>query len=76
MSFLPLAFFNDRGETFVGVHLLELTLHLFSVREFMAFTSEVLVQRTDVGERRTVKEQGKRNLNVTLHILVLYPPPL
>lgn len=65
MSFLPLAFFNDRGETSVGVHLLELSpLPLnFSVREFMAFTSEVLVQRTDVGERRTVKEQGKKNLN-------------
>lgn len=29
-----------------------------SVREFMAFTSEVLAQRTSTGERRTVKEQG------------------
>ena len=28
------------------------------VREFMAFTSEVLVERTAVGQRLTVKEQG------------------
>jgi synaptobrevin family protein YKT6 len=31
-----------------------------SVREFMAFTSEVLAQRTSTGERRTVKEQEYR----------------
>lgn len=29
-----------------------------SVREFMAFTSEVLVQRTSPGQRQSVKEQG------------------
>ena len=29
-----------------------------SAREFMAFTSEVLVGRTAAGQRQTVKEQG------------------
>jgi len=39
-------------------------LHLYmhtrahSAREFMAFTSEVLVGRTAAGQRQTVKEQG------------------
>ena len=28
------------------------------VREFMAFTAEVLVERTRVGQRQSVKEQG------------------
>lgn len=31
---------------------------LFRVREFMAFTSDVLVNRTQIGQRQTVKEQG------------------
>ena len=29
-----------------------------SVREFMAFTSELLVERTQAGQRQAVKEQG------------------
>ncbi len=33
-------------------------LLLCSVREFMAFTSEVLVERTQPGQRQTIKEQG------------------
>ena len=44
------------------MHLLEFIHFLtsvLSVREFMAFTSEVLAERTEVGERRTVKEQGE-----------------
>ena len=30
-----------------------------SVREFMTFTSDLLVERTDVGGRQSVKEQGE-----------------
>ena len=30
-----------------------------SVREFMNFTSDLLVERTDVGARQSVKEQGE-----------------
>ena len=29
-----------------------------SIREFMAFSSSVIVERTQVGQRQTVKEQG------------------
>lgn len=29
-----------------------------SVREFMAFTSDVLVERTTPGQRQSVREQG------------------
>lgn len=29
------------------------------VREFMNFTSDLLVERTDVGGRQSVKEQGE-----------------
>lgn len=29
-----------------------------SVQEFMLFTSQVLVERTNPGDRKTVKEQG------------------
>ncbi len=66
--------FKDRGENtfslwwyernncgFVCRPLSKLYLALlciFSVREFMAFTSEVLVQRTSPGQRQSVKEQG------------------
>ena len=38
---------------------------LYSVREFMAFTSDVLVGRTGPGQRQSVKEQGKDNINCT-----------
>lgn len=31
---------------------------LSSVQEFMVFTSQVLIERTSSGERKTVKEQG------------------
>ena len=41
-----------------------------SVREFMAFTSDVLVERTRAGQRQTVKEQGQCHLVVTL---ITYP---
>ncbi len=31
----------------------------YSVREFMAFTSDILVEKTGVGQRQSVKEQGE-----------------
>lgn len=44
---------------------------VYSVREFMAFTSEVLAQRTSTGERRTVKEQGALDYQNTFKSLNL-----
>ena len=46
-----------------------------SAREFMAFTSEVLVGRTAAGQRQTVKEQGtlvELTARVLTTTLVLY----
>jgi len=62
MMYHPLASFKDQGNliwlqpVFSPQNIISLCP---SVREFMAFTSDVLVERTGVGIRQSVKEQGE-----------------
>lgn len=67
MTCLHLASFKD-----LGIHLISactclyvsVLAHCSRVREFMAFTSDVLVSKTQAGQRQTVKEQGNQfNVN-------------
>ena len=46
-------------------------VHCHSVREYMVFTSDLLVGKTAVGQRQTIKEQGTRQL-ATQHSVPLY----
>ena len=47
-------------------------LHCYSVREFMAFTSDILVEKTASGQRQSVKEQGTGSTITTLSPHCLY----
>lgn len=47
----------------IGVNVTVLIfLFIFSVGEFMSFTSKILVERTATASRASVKEQGKWNM--------------
>lgn len=61
MTCLHLVSSKDQGRFLNSrvCHYNTLCLYDFcSVREFMSFTSDVLVNRTQIGQRQTVKEQG------------------
>lgn len=48
------------------------TLCVCSVQEFMTFTSQLIVERSELGSRASVKEQGKRTTqgqHVQVHVL-------
>lgn len=44
----------------------------FSVQEFMTFTSALIAERTSVGTRASVKEQGKTDSDSKFIYITLY----
>lgn len=49
---------------------------IFSVKEFMDFTSKIIVERTSVCSRSSVKEQGKYYMSDMIIHVISMPLPI
>ena len=52
-------------------YIIRVMVFLFSVKEFMEFTSKIIVERTTIAQRASVKEQGEILLMLFLPITIL-----